>query len=771
MTDTTVLRGLIAGGLLSVCVSFPVLGHEPGEENQPERGTSPPAPSTTGPQTTLGRAQTEVLGSASQPAPPPSTPMPTPVLPGTSAGPVAEPAVPEAARREDRPEYRTVVVAPRAYTSASSQVVRDRDFLLRPRSRPADILMSVPGLYVIQHAGGGKANQYFLRGFDADHGTDVALSVDGVPANAVSHGHGQGYADLHFVIPELISRIESRKGPYSALDGDFATAGSFNLVLRESVERNSVTIGGGRFGTYRGLAITGHRGQGWRTLFAGEIYATDGPYVHGENLKRVNLFARLTRDFGEGHLSLTLTSYGAGWNASGQIPRRAVALGVLGRFDSIDPTEGGASQRHSAVLTYHALGHDSETRLLVYGVASQLGLYSNFTFFSADPVNGDQINQTDHRVYGGFRGSQRWFGSLRTLRLDTTVGIQMRSDRIGTGLFRSVARKRVGTVVDAEIAQSTLALFAQEDLAFTSWLRAVIGIRSDYFGFHVNDRLESSDPAGPRTSGVRKALRTSPKASLVFGPFAATELFLNSGFGFHSNDARGVVRGDTAAATPLTRAFGYEAGVRSVLGGGRIDVAAAAFGLDLESETVWVGDEGTTEPRGPTRRLGIEAELRARVLPWLFADLDATFVRATFTGNPGNANAVALAPTRVVAGGLSVLHPTGLLGRIGFFHIGDRPATEDRFLVADGFTRIDAMLGYRANRYEMSLHVQNALNTEWREAQFANVSRLAGETTAASCGPGTRAATDGAAFVGCEDLHFTPGAPVNVFGTAALLFD
>lgn len=731
MTDAPLLRRLMAGGLLSVCLSFPALGHEPGEEAEPKRGTPHPA-----------------SGTGNQPRPPES----------------------EVPAGGDDPANRTVVVAPRAYTSASSQVLRDRDFLLRPRPRPADILMSVPGFYVIQHAGGGKANQYFLRGFDGDHGTDVALSVDGVPVNAVSHGHGQGYADLHFVIPELVSRIEARKGPYSALDGDFATAGSFNLVLRESAEHNSVTLGGGRFDTYRGVAITGHRGEGWRTLFAGEIYATDGPFVRGENLKRVNLFARLTRDFGDGHLSLTLTSYGAGWNASGQIPRRAVASGALDRFGSVDPTEGGASQRHSAVLAYHALSEGAETRLVAYGVASQLGLYSNFTFFSADPVNGDQINQTDHRLFGGFRGSRRWFGAWRTLRLDSTVGIQMRTDRIGTWLFRSVARKRIGTVVDADIAESSLGLFAQEDVAFTPWLRAVVGIRSDYFGFDVSDRLESADPAAPRTSGVRKALRTSPKASLVLGPFAGTELFLNSGFGFHSNDARGVVRGDTAA-TPLTRAFGYEAGVRSLLGGGRIDVAAAAFGLDLDSEIVWVGDEGTTEPRGPTRRLGVEAELRVRVLPWLFADLDATFVRATFTDNPGNTNAVALAPTRVVAGGVNALHPSGLLGRIGFLHIGDRPATEDRFLVADGFTRMDAMLGYRGRRYELSLQVQNLLNTKWREAQFANVSRLASETAAASCGPGTRAATDGAVFVGCEDVHFTPGTPINVFATAALSFE
>ena len=355
------------------------------------------------------------------------------------------------------------------------------------------------------------------------------------------------------------------------------------------------------------------------------------------------------------------------------------------------------------------------------------------------------------------------------IQFDTTVGAQLRTDRIETGLYRSVARKRIGKVVDAEIGEGSLAVFAQEDMTWTPWLRSIVGVRSDFFGFDVTDRLEALDPAAPRTSGVRKALRTSPKASVVLGRAGGTELFLNFGMGLHSNDARAVVRGDSPG-TPLARAIGYEIGVRSSLAGRRLDLAAAAFGLDLDSETVWVGDEGTTEARGPTRRLGVEAEVRLRILPWLFADLDASFVRATFTENPGNANAVALAPTRIISGGVSAIHPRGFLGRVGFFHIGDRPATEDRFLVAEGFIRADATVGYRTTRFELAITVQNLLNTSWREAQFANVSRLASETSPASCGPGTRPAEAGGAFVGCEDLHFTPGAPVNVFGSASVFF-
>jgi outer membrane receptor protein involved in Fe transport len=658
-------------------------------------------------------------------------------------------------------DYQTIVTGKRELTAASSRRVRDRDFLLRARLRPADILQAVPGLYVNQHAGGGKANQYFLRGFDADHGTDVLLTVDGVPVNMVSHGHGQGYADLNWVIPELVKRVEVHKGPYSAEHGDFATAGAVNLVTRDDAESNQLTLEAGSFNTYRALVVTNPGVGDLHTLLAGQAYGTDGPFQSPERLQRYSLFSRVTaRVAPSANLAATFTAYGSGWNASGQVPNREVSAGRLDPFGSVDPTEGGGSQRHAAQLALTAATDDGgDVLVMAYLAQYRLSLFSNFTFFSADPVNGDMIEQRDERTLGGLSGRYRFLHRAGKVELRGTFGIQLRTDSISNSLYRSRARERLAPAVDARIRQGSLGLYAQEDVRLTPWLRAVVGLRADTFGFDVDDRLEDLETLGARGSGVRQASILSPKASLIVDALPSTTLFLNYGHGFHSNDARGTTRSPDPV-TPLTRAIGAELGARTALFD-RVDVAGALFLLDLESEIVWVGDEGTTEARGPTRRVGAEAELRLTLLPWLFADADATVSRATFTRSPPDANAVPLAPTLIVGGGISARHPLGISGRVGLLHLADRPATEDRFLVAQGFTRVDATLGYRHRLFEVNLSVQNLADTRWREAQFANVSRLPHEVDEGSCPPGTRPVSADGAFLGCEDLHFTPGAPIN----------
>jgi outer membrane receptor protein involved in Fe transport len=671
---------------------------------------------------------------------------------------------------EEPSGMRTTVTSRRPFTAASSSTVRDRDFLLRPHPRPADILQVVPGFYTVQHAGGGKANQYFLRGFDADHGTDVALLVDGVPVNMVSHGHGQGYADLNWIIPELIERVEVRKGTYFAQDGDFATAGAVNLVTRRDFEASQVTLGGGSFSTWRGLFIAAPDVEGWKPVVAGQVYGTNGPFVGPERLERYSLFTQVTRQLSEhSTLSLALTSYASGWNASGQIPLREVSAGRLARFGSVNGNEGGNSQRHSAYATWRTRTlDDGEVNVLAYAVQYRLNLYSDFTFFSRDPVNGDMIEQNDQRTMLGFNASYRFRREWAGLTFDTTLGTQLRTDSIDNGLHTNQARERLDTVVDTSIREGSLGVYAQEEITVTPWLRAVLGLRADAFGFDVDDHREDLAEPGTKTSGVEQASRLSPKASLVLSPLPDTELYVNYGHGFHSNDARGVVR-LPEPVTPLTRAVGYELGARTRLFD-RLDLAGSVFRLDLDSELVWVGDEGTTEARGATRRQGVEAEARLKVLPWLFADADATLTRATYVRNAGNGDAVALAPTLILAGGVSARHPSGLHGRLGVLHLGDRPATEDRFLVAEGFTRVDATLGYRGSFYEVNVGVQNLLDTAWREAQFANVSRLPFEQEPASCPAGTRPMGEEGAFSGCEDLHFTPGAPLNAQASVSFFF-
>jgi hypothetical protein len=703
-----------------------------------------------------------------------STATVTAALPELQLGGPEEPPPPP-------PEYGVTVRARKPVSAASSLTVRDQDFLLRPHPRPADILSVAPGLFVVQHAGGGKANQYFLRGFDADHGTDIAFSLDGVPVNLVSHGHGQGFADWHFLIPETVERVEVFKGPYFPELGDFDTAGALNLVTRKNEEHNSVSVEGGSYDntshrslgldTYRLLTTLSPTLAGLTSYVAAEYYHTNGPFIHPEGLDRVNLFAKLTKDFSASErLSLTLTGYGSGWNASGQLPQRAVDSGALDRFDAVDPSEGGNSQRFSAYAAYRSFGaDDAEFNVLAYAVQYRFKLYSNFTFFYVDPVNGDEIEQDDVRTIVGAKTSYSLKHHLGDINFDTTFGAQLRSDLIQNGLHHDIARRRLDTVIDADVREGSFGLYAREEVTFTEWLRAMFGVRGDYFGFDVQDKGMSP------FSGVKQAALASPKANLIatpvhnMGAVKDWDIYLNFGYGFHSNDARGVVQ-PVNPVTPLTRAKGYEVGSRIRLLE-RLDLAAALFLIDLDSEIVWDGDSGTTFPAGKTRRYGFEGEARVKILDWLFADLDLTASHAAYVENAGNGTAVALAPKFFMTAGLAARHPDGWYGRLGFVDIADRPATSDPNspLVAEGFYRLDLTLGYRNELYDISLYAQNLTNVKWREAQFENQSRLPGET---SCAGKSTAVTDPktGAFKGCDDVHFTPGAPFNVLATATVFF-
>ncbi len=671
----------------------------------------------------------------------------------------------------------------RPFQATSSADLRGEDLRLRPYASAGDLLNAGSGFYVIQHAGGGKANQYFLRGFDADHGTDVALFVDGIPLNNVSHGHGQGYTDLQWVIPELIERMEIRKGPYFAEYGDFATAGAVNLVLQSQVDRSSFTLGGGTYGTFRGLAILSPEVRGIEPVLAVEVYGTESPFQNSEDLRRVNLLGRVGHRWDNGaSLSLTVTGHLSGWNASGQIPLREVRAGRLDRFGTLDPNEGGSTQRHSVYLSLRVptgdtpeaeTTDDAQPERGAFELTSWLtyyrfALYSNFTYFSVNASTGDMIRQGDQRLTGGLRSAYEFHETIGPVQLRTRAGAQLRFDDIRTTLHDAPGRELGASRVDAAVGEGSIGLFVEEDVRWR-WLRVILGARADYFAFSVRDRLEDRITPGTRTSGEVQDLLFSPKATLVITPIEPLALFANFGYGFHSNDARGVVR-DVDPATPLTRARGYEVGARLTLPD-RLEVSAAAFLLDLDSEIVWIGDAGTTEPRGATRRVGVEANARVSPLEWLTLDLDLTWTNSVFVDNPGNADAVALAPTFMLDAGVIVRHrATGLSGRLGLLYIADRPATEDGFLEAQGFYRMDMSVGWETERFALALTVQNLTNAKWRQAQFATVSRLASETDARSCPAGTRPVDEGGAFAGCEDLNFTPGWPFHLMATGTVFF-
>ena len=658
----------------------------------------------------------------------------------------------------------TRVEAEAPTSTASAETVRDRDLVLRHPASPEDILRVVPGLVIAQHQGGGKADQLFLRGFDADHGTDVALFIDGVPINMPSHGHGQGFADLHFLIPEAIDRIDVTKGPYFAEYGDFDTAGAINLRTRRSFGESSVSATYGSFSSYRLLGIaspTFNEGLPW---LAAEVAGTQGPFDSPENLQRYNVFVKETLALNASTVvSFLFSAYGSGWNASGQIPLRAVESGQLSRFGSIDPSEGGQTQRQMIIASLEQrTGAQDLVQLTAYAVRYQLRLFSDFTFQLRDPQNFDEIEQDDGRFYTGLNARFRASRNIGQMKAVTTIGAQVRYDDIHTQLWHVAKRDRLpmcfhegaNPCSDADITQTNIGLYLEEDLRIAPWIRVVAGARADLFEFNVDNlkRTEGNGDTAPNTGVVQKGI-VNPKLQIVLRPMPWWDIYVDGGGGFHSNDARGIIASGGSGALP--RAWGAEVGTRLRLFG-KLDLAAALWLLHLQSEQVFNADEGGTSPSDPTRRYGLDLEARYAIFPWLWADGDLSLAHAQYTQDRGNGNAVALAPTRTATLGLSLLHPDGYRGRVGLRYVGERPATQDRSLYAEGYTVIDLSLGYRRSFWELGLVVENLFNANWREAQFANESQLRlppyNETAPAT------------------DIHFTPGAPINVRGTVTFYF-
>jgi TonB family protein len=716
--------------------------------------------------------------------------LPQPPAPPRAVPPPAGEAV------QSGPNQSTLVLGRKPISAASSFTVQDREFQLRPIASVQDILRVTPGLVMLQHAGGGKASQYFLRGFDADHGTDLLLTIDGVPINLVAHAHGQGFADTNFIIPEVVERVQITKGPYFPENGDFDTAGAVNMVSRDGFEHSSAGVG---------LAGSpGHGAAGYRALlvasptfdtvpikatFAADVGRANSPFENPEDWDRYKLFNKLTVALSPiSSLSLTEMSYAANWYGSGQIPARAVEEGLVSRFGSIDPDEGGNTARHQLALGYTL--HPTETselRALAYVVSYRFNLYSNFTLYLRDPDDGDEIEQIDRRVFYGGKVSYRVLHQLGRVTLDTTIGADVRSDDIHDELWDTLHRRQITAVRSDDVHETFMGAYVNEQIGPAPWLRANLGGRADLLSFAVDDRLPTADPTASG-SGVGAASQWSPKASLIVTPVdrprAQLDLYLDYGQGFHSNDVRGVFA--VPAVTPLARATGEEVGARARFFE-RWDLAAALWRLDLASETVWNGDAGTTAVSDPTTRRGIELETRYEITPWLAADLELIFTHSQFTTDRENGGGLALAPKQTWAGGLSGRHPLGpgmARGGLRFYGIGDRPATDDGALVAPGFTQFDVHLGYRQRWFDISFDVENALDGDFRSAQFATVSRLRTEPAIGapvpagfSCGSSGRLAPapDGSPaagrFYGCEDVNYTPAYPLTVRLMATLFLD
>ncbi len=654
----------------------------------------------------------------------------------------------------------------RSVSAATENRVREKDFAVRPHNTASEMLNNLPGFVAGQHAGGGKAMQYFLRGFDNDHGTDVAISVDGLPVNMVSHAHGQGYADLNFLIPEVVESIDYRKGPYFADSGNFANSGSVNFITREDTAQNSLRAVGGSFNTMRYVGILSPRLGPAQSLIANEIFFTDGPFKRSENFVKYNLFGKVTLEpTPSSKLSLWTSLYTGDWDASGQIPLREVRSGRLDRFGSLDQTEGGRSDRENVNVLYTAAPNPEERwAVQLYFSRYHLCLFSNFTFFSGDPVRGDGIEQLDSRVLFGGQAHYHRGWTLGTLFLESTVGFETRNDNVDVGLFRQQRRHRFFTTQKVEVWENALSGYTQHELFVREWLRFIVGLRGDFFLFDVDDRSPHGATDAPRLQGNTTDGIVSPKASLIVSPFTPpsslwhqTDFFLNFGMGYHSNDARDAVE---AKGNGLARSTGGEIGTRTNLYN-RVELASSLWWLDLGSELIFVGDEGTTARRGPTRRWGVDIEIRVEALPWLLFDYDLTYTDPRFrvTGT-----AIPLAPTLLMNGGVMAYPVEHFSAALRVRFLDDRAANESRSMVARGYTLINLLLRYRWRDIEVSFDVLNLANTDWRETQFATASCLRHEV-----GRDSRCPRNGGG-PGIVDMNVVSGYGINIRSGVTVFF-
>lgn len=617
--------------------------------------------------------------------------------------------------------------------AASEGVVTSTLIEARPTLRPAEVLEFVPGVIVTQHSGDGKANQYFLRGFNLDHGTDFATWVDGMPANMVSHAHGQGYSDLNWLMPELVDRIAYRKGPYYADEGDFSSAGAAHIRLFDRLPANIAQATVGENGYRRGLVAGNADAADGRLIYAIEAANNDGPWLNPERFRRTNGVLRYSRGDANDRFSLTAMAYSARWNATDQIPERAVADGRVDRFGAIDPTDGGSTSRYSLSWDMSKRVGDGQWQASAYAMRSQLTLYSNFTYLLDDPVHGDQFSQAEERTLLGGSLARKWSTPIGGREGSTTLGVQLRQDRIDPlGLYATAARERLETIQQSRVRETSVGIHAHNETQWTPWLRSIAGLRYDRFHFDVASPVDAD--SGKRTAGI-----ASPKLSLVFGPWAKTEYFINAGAGFHSNDARAAI---AATATPLVRSRGMEIGARTELVPG-LQSSLAVWQLRLASELVFVGDAGDTEASRASRRQGIEWNNHWRATDWLLVDADLSVSRARFTQPDPAGDHVPGSVGKVFSLGATVTQWGPWFGQFQLRYFGPRPLVEDNSQRSNATTLAYARVGYRISpKLKLALDVFNLLNRRASDIDYYYVSRLAGEPSE-----------------GVADRHFHPVEP------------
>jgi outer membrane cobalamin receptor len=622
------------------------------------------------------------------------------------------------------------------------------DLDLKPVKNTQELLRLVPGLFVAQHADGGKAEQIFLRGFDCDHGTDIQVSVDGLPVNMVSHAHGQGYADAHFIIPETINNIDYGTGPYYAQHGNLNTAGYVNFSTFNNVAKSQLQVEAGRFNTYRALAmldLVKHNKDKQSAYIASEFNYTNGPTINPQNFNRFNLFGKYNLAItAYTNLTTSLSAFKSRWDASGQVPTRAVEQNLIDRLGSIDPTEGGNSARYNAyMLLTHSCRNGAIFNNQLYYSRYIFNLYSNFTFYLTDTVNGDEINQAEKRNLFGYTSSLSKKIIYNKWTLNSTYAAGLRYDATNDSyLAQTVKRRFIKYIKRGDINEANAFAYTQQQLSFDRWLIEG-GIRFDYLHFNYFDKL--TQPQQPSQS---KSI-ISPKINVQYSISKKVQLYVKAGKGFHSNDTRVVVANYGYDILPA--AYGTDIGF-ILKPTNNLLINIAAWQLHLNQEFVYVGDDGNIEPSGRTNRKGIDVIARYQFSSYLFAKANINSTKARAIDEPKGSNYISLAPSCTSTGGIFYRKKEGWNGGVTYRFIKDRPANEDNTIVAKGYFLLDASLNYTKPKYEIGVAFENILNAKWNEAQFATESRLRSEPAPVT------------------ELNFTPGTPFFARGKFAVFF-
>ncbi|WP_235922043.1 TonB-dependent receptor [Flavobacterium phycosphaerae] len=635
---------------------------------------------------------------------------------------------------EDIYKLEQVIIQPKM---SAMNVISKMDLMTNPVNSSQEILRKVPGLFIGQHAGGGKAEQIFLRGFDIDHGTDIAVSVDGMPVNMVSHAHGQGYADLHFVIPETVEKIDFGKGTYYAAKGDFTTAGYVSFQTKEKTDKSFISFEAGQFNTLRTVSVINlfENNRNKNAYIATEYILTDGPFDSPQNFKRINLFGKYTGIFEDNSkFSIQVSRFTSNWNASGQIPQRLVDNGTIDRFGAVDNTEGGNTSRTNVnFIILKPLSEKTFIKANSYYTYYDFELYSNFTFFLLDPINGDQLRQKEKRNIYGFNAeiNSKPENSLYQL------GIGYRTDDTSnTELSHTVGRYTTLEKIQlGDINQSTMFAYGSAEFDFGKF-KINPAIRLDYFKFLYHDRLANSY----QIQAVDK-IKVSPKLNFIYAQNNNLQWYLKSGLGFHSNDTRVVVA--QIGKKTLPTAIGADLGTifKPVP---KLVINTALWYLFLEQEFVYVGDAGIVEPSGRTKRTGIDLGIRYQIKDWLFFDADLNYTHARSIDEPSGQDYVPLAPDFTSTGGFSINNLKRFSGGLHCRFLKSRSANEDNSIVAKGYCITDININYEYKNLVFGLSIENIFNVEWNETQFATESRLQNEGQSVT------------------EIHFTPGTPLFI---------